>query len=301
VQQPTSVNTNPGANVTFRVDAYSASTLRYQWRKDGVDLPNQTNNIINLPNVQSDDTGTYTVVITDEIGSTISAPAILNVMVPSLILISPTSQLVIPGSTVTFSVTVTNGATLPVGYRWRTNRIFMPNGFFTVNSRTAFITFTNLRPNLTNISVVATNVALPGGRLSSDAIITYVTDSDGDGIPDWWEAAYGFDTNSTNEATLDFDNDKMSNRAEYIAGTDPKDPQSYLRVENLNATPSTATISFLAVSNRTYTIECTDDIDANLWQRYADIGAQATNRVATLVDTNATSARFYRLATPRQP
>jgi hypothetical protein len=222
-------------------------------------------------------------------------------MVLPLIVASPVSQLVVPGSTVTFSVTVTNGATLPIGYRWRTNRIFMPNGFFVLNSRTAFMTFTNVRPNLTNISVVATNVAQIGGRLSSEAIITYVTDTDGDGIPDWWEAAYGFDTNTTNEADLDLDNDKMSNRAEYIAGTDPADPQSCLKVEPLTGAPSATVISFLAVSNRTYTLERSEDVGGTSWTRFADVPAHTTNRVATLTDTNAAAGTFYRLATPRQP
>lgn len=45
-------------------------------------------------------------------------------------------------------------------------------------------------------------------------------DSDGDGIPDWWEEKYGTDAHSAN-ALADTDGDGVNNRAEYLAGTDP--------------------------------------------------------------------------------
>ena len=56
-------------------------------------------------------------------------------------------------------------------------------------------------------------------------------DSDGDGIPDWWEIAHGLDPYNPNDALLDNDGDGLSNRAEYLAGTDPNDRNSYLRIQ----------------------------------------------------------------------
>ncbi len=50
------------------------------------------------------------------------------------------------------------------------------------------------------------------------------TDSDGDGLPDWWEALYGldpYDPTGINGAWGDPDNDGLSNWAEYMAGTNP--------------------------------------------------------------------------------
>ena len=300
LQQPTSVSTNPGANVSFRVIAYSPSALGFQWHKNGSVLPNQTNETLSLSSVTPEDAGVYTVVITDEIGSAVSAPANLIILVASAIMHSPQGVTVIPGSTVTFSVVVTNGATLPIGYRWRTNRVFIPNAFIALNSRVGFMTFTNMRPPLTNISVVATNAAATGGRLSAEAIITYVTDSDGDGAPDFWEATYGFNTNNTADASVDTDGDKMINRDEYVAGTNPLDPQSYLRFEPLSGGPLSASLQFNAISNRTYTLEFSDTVDAEPWQRLADVGAASSNRVAAAVDTNAVPTRLYRIVTPRR-
>ena len=45
-------------------------------------------------------------------------------------------------------------------------------------------------------------------------------DTDGDGMPNWWEEEYGFDP-LTGNADADADGDGLSNYDEYLAGTDP--------------------------------------------------------------------------------
>jgi hypothetical protein len=51
----------------------------------------------------------------------------------------------------------------------------------------------------------------------------YATDSDGDGLPDWYEQQYApaLDWTLGDDATLDSDNDGLDNLAEYALGTDP--------------------------------------------------------------------------------
>ncbi len=47
-------------------------------------------------------------------------------------------------------------------------------------------------------------------------------DSDGDGIPDWWEDQHGFDKQSLTDASGDADGDGVSNLDEYLRGLNPR-------------------------------------------------------------------------------
>lgn len=49
----------------------------------------------------------------------------------------------------------------------------------------------------------------------------YINDSDGDGMPDWWEEKYAFDSFSNLNKRKDPDQDSLVNYLEYQFGTDP--------------------------------------------------------------------------------
>ena len=51
-------------------------------------------------------------------------------------------------------------------------------------------------------------------------------DTDGDGMPDWWEIEMGLDPLDPTDAVKDLDGDGFTNLEEYLAGTDPRDPNS---------------------------------------------------------------------------
>jgi hypothetical protein len=57
-------------------------------------------------------------------------------------------------------------------------------------------------------------------------------DTDGDGMPDAWELAYGINA-LTNNASLDADLDGVSNLQEYLLGTDPQRHSTNSAVPNL--------------------------------------------------------------------
>src|SRR6185503_17261826 len=80
---------------------------------------------------------------------------------------------------------------------------------------------------------------------------TVLADLDRDGIPDVVEQELGLSTNNASDAALDLDGDGMSNRAEYLAGTDPTNAASYLKIEPA-ILPGAAAVRMAAVSNRTY-------------------------------------------------
>ena len=60
------------------------------------------------------------------------------------------------------------------------------------------------------------------------------SDSDNDGIPDWWEDANGLDK-FTNDASGDIDGDGISNLSEFTSNSDPKklDPETDLDLDGL--------------------------------------------------------------------
>jgi hypothetical protein len=58
-------------------------------------------------------------------------------------------------------------------------------------------------------------------------------DSDGDGMPDFWEIRYGFNPHDPSDAALDADGDGLTNFEEYLVGSNPLDPEDFLRLQNI--------------------------------------------------------------------
>lgn len=61
-------------------------------------------------------------------------------------------------------------------------------------------------------------------------------DLDGDGIPDYWEIVQ-FGSIGIANGLSDFDGDDFLDRDEYIAGTNPRDPDSLLKIAGLGFRP----------------------------------------------------------------
>ncbi len=79
VVQPQSQTVNVGANVSFSVTAAGTAPLNYQWRFSGTNLAAATASTLALTNVQLVDAGSYSVLVSNSVGTVLSSNAILTV------------------------------------------------------------------------------------------------------------------------------------------------------------------------------------------------------------------------------
>ena len=125
--QPTNQDVVAGESVTFTVAAQGAIPLSYQWTFNNTNLPDATNNFLTLANVQPEQAGNYTVLVSNLAGSATSSNAVLTVYLPAIppaILSQTPSQFVLLGNPATFSVTVSGSN--PLGYSWVRNNVLIP-------------------------------------------------------------------------------------------------------------------------------------------------------------------------------
>jgi hypothetical protein len=299
-----------GGTTNFRVFAGGQGPVIYQWMFNGANVAADnvfggTTTSLIITNVQPVNEGIYTVSVRDDYETQVTDPARLTIIFKPVFTLHPLSQKVVQGGSVTLSAAA--AGTTPMTFRWRKQTNTFAYSSFATNTGPAFsfVTITNFQlSDVTNYNVVLSNVAgfATGGPLSgtsSNAFLTFLADSDHDGLPDQWEnGRNGFSSTDPNDALRDDDGDGMSNLAEFLAGTDYLDPLSYLKV---NIAPAGATISFSAISNRTYSILYGDTPASTVTQKLFDVPALPSNSVRSFVDPNPSTKRFYRLATPRQP
>jgi uncharacterized delta-60 repeat protein len=123
-------------------------------------------------------------------------------------------------------------------------------------------------------------------------------DADEDGLPDWWELAYFEDPLSAGW-DADSDDDGMNNRAEFLAGTNPRLRDSCLSVWPLTAPESGAfTLVWPSIPGKTYKVFYVDNLgetwrdDLPASQVTAAEGASSSYADETW---GATTSRFYRV------
>ena len=107
-----------GADFRLRVWATGVGPLSYQWRANGIYLPGQTNATLSLSNLQLNQSGVYSLAVSNRLGSVVSREMALNV-VPLQIAADPKDRYAYLGGETTFEVGV-NGQS-PFGYIWRFN------------------------------------------------------------------------------------------------------------------------------------------------------------------------------------
>lgn len=96
-----------GDKVVLRIKATGSKPLTYQWFKDNVPIPNQTRSKLTLTAVTANDSGKYTVEVSNPAGSPASSTAQLTVVTPQLSVgLQANSMMILQGVKAPMNVTV---------------------------------------------------------------------------------------------------------------------------------------------------------------------------------------------------
>jgi len=116
-------------------------------------------------------------------------------------------------------------------------------------------------------------------------------DTDGDGLPDFWEQT-NFGSLTGAVASADDDGDGFTNYQEFLAGTDPRAANSSLRITSFSANGQ---LSFTTVLNKLYRIEYTTELTNTVWSTLTN-NLSGTGNSISIVDPSAANSphRFYR-------
>lgn len=108
------------------------------------------------------------------------------------------------------------------------------------------------------------------GDMRSTELYAIRLDLDLDGMEDAWEVANGFDPARREDAIEDADGDGHTNLQEYLAGTNPQDPNSVMRIETIQRDAGNMRIRFTSVLGKFYAVESSSNALGNDWGMVQD-------------------------------
>ena len=158
--QPTSQSICQGTMVTFAVQAKSSEPLRYQWLKDGVNIPGAASDTYTIPAANLSDMGSYSVQVSNNCSQIESEAAVLDIIAMPDILAQPTGQKVCQGTAATFSVQAKSSE--PLSYQWLRDGANIPDA--TSES------YTILAANLSDTGSYSVLVANKCNQIESEAV-----------------------------------------------------------------------------------------------------------------------------------
>ena len=138
-------------------------------------------------------------------------------------------------------------------------------------------------PGQVNSGQTFTAPALPQGIALDNLSVTFLVDTDFDGVPDLTDP--------------DDDNDGLTDIAEALFGTNPLDGTSIYRPSITLGTPGSATLSFTTLAGRTYTVQRSETLAS-----WTNISVQnGTGAVISLpINTGEFPKAFYRVVVADQ-
>jgi hypothetical protein len=118
------------------------------------------------------------------------------------------------------------------------------------------------------------------------------------GTPEWWLAQFGLATDDA-AALADQDGDGMAAWQEYIAGTNPTNQMSVLRITSIRAVPPDIILQWQSNTGRVYTVHWASNLMGGFQALVPDVpwpGSAFTDSVH-----NATGQGFYKIGAQQTP
>jgi endonuclease/exonuclease/phosphatase family metal-dependent hydrolase len=163
---------------------------------------------------------------------------------------------------------------------WQSSPVYQDNG---LDPATSYSYSVRSRDKSNNANETAPSASL-------DA-----TTDDGDDLPNDWEQLYFSGLTVTSGGPLeDWDHDGLTDRDEWIAGTDPTDPASRFHAWSEMTAMDTAKIQWSAVAGKTYQISASSDL-ANGWTTIANDIPAVVPVSEFPVSTTGFPQRFFRV------
>ena len=126
-KQPADQLSRVDGTTRLEVEATGGSSpVKYQWRKDGVNIAGATASVYFVPFTKKADAGLYDVVVSNAVDSKVSSSATLSVDTAVAISPQPESTTAILGGSASFTVGATGDG--PISYQWYKDLVPIPGG-----------------------------------------------------------------------------------------------------------------------------------------------------------------------------
>jgi hypothetical protein len=120
-------------------------------------------------------------------------------------------------------------------------------------------------------------------------------DSDGDGMPDAWEARHGLRPKDPSDASLDADGDGVSNLSEFLAGTDPMSPASCPQISRIEMLSQGIRLTFPTVAGKRYQVESAATLPPPAWEHASAVVYGTGSLYMLALPMPSPNTRFYRV------
>ncbi|HUR46067.1 MAG TPA: Ig-like domain-containing protein, partial [Candidatus Saccharimonadales bacterium] len=282
--QPTNRVVLAGTLVRFTISAQGTAPLRYQWWRDGTVIIGATSQILTLASAQVAQSGVYTVTVTNVLGTATSIPARLSVLAPD----GDDDNDGMP-----------NAYELSHGY----NPLDATDGALDadhdgMSNAAEYLAGTD-PTNALSVLKINSFAYRRAALLNFDAVsnATYTLQYSDDPAHGPWQNLKTICAQAYNR--LEQAGDAAQDKGRFYRLAVDQQPTSPLKIRILDV-PLARTLSFTAVSNKTYTVEYKDALGSGEWLPLIDIPACPQNHSEMAVDPSNVPNRYYRIVTPRR-